>query len=176
MKKFSQICAFAQKLFKSEDYKEYDLEVEGSWLLGLRYYLTVYSNDKKFRFLLDSGCVNSVIPYRFLKHFTHVYMCGSKSQSVSGHIAQERTYLVTFGLEPEYSEQNTFVDYVGAPSRKACPIFDDKCSGLLGATFLSYCEVDLRHAKIRVFRNREKVIELAPDPLADAFIEQLANS
>ena len=73
MKKFSQICAFAQKLFKSEDYKEYDLEVEGSWLLGLRYYLTVYSNDKKFRFLLDSGCVNSVIPYRFLKHFTHVY-------------------------------------------------------------------------------------------------------
>lgn len=173
---FRKISAIAQKLFKSEDYNEYDLEVEGSWLFGLKYYLNVYAGDKKFRFLLDSGCECSLIPYRYLKYFTHSFVCEGLSGSISGHISTERTYFAFFGLEPGYTEQDTFTEYVGAPTKKTCPIFDDKIDGILGATFLSHCDVNLRNAKIRVYRNYGKIKELASDPFTDAFLEQLMNS
>lgn len=176
MSLFNRISAFAQKtMFKSKDYKEYNLEVEGSWLTGLKYYLNVYAGDKKFRFLLDSGCMNSVIPYRFLKYFAHSYMSNECTESMTGHLNYERTYFATFGLDPAYTKKNTIVEYVSAPSKKACPIFDDTCSGVLGATFLSRCKVNFRNAKIRVYRNQGKIMELASDPFADAFIEQLAS-
>lgn len=175
MEKFSKIRAIAQKLFQSKDYQEYDLEVEGSWLFGLCYYLNVYAGNKKFRFLLDSGCVNSVIPNRFLKYFAHSYMSAEYAESMSGHINYERTYFAAFGLESNATNQNILVEYVSAPSKKACPILNEECSGILGATFLSRCEVDFRNAKIRVYRNKGKAMELSPDPFADVFIETLAS-
>ena len=92
------------------NYKEYDLEVEGSWLFGLKYYLNVYAGDKKFRFLLDSGCECSLIPYRYLKYFTHSFVCEGLSGSISGHISTERTYFAFFGLEPGYTEQDTITE------------------------------------------------------------------
>lgn len=168
-----KLSAFAQKLmFKSKDYKEYDLEVEGDHTSRLEYYMYIYAGNEKLRFLIDSGAHRSGLGYKYLKYFKHIYLFQGATQGINGIVYPNREELIMFSLESGYKEENLAFDIFAVESQKTAPLFSKKCVGVLGATFLSRCEVDFRNAKIRVYPTSGKVVEALNIPKFDAVIQK----
>lgn len=172
MKKSSQISATAQKLLKSEDYKEYDLEVAGDGTSCMEYLMSVYAGGERFRFLLDSGAHRSSMAYRCLRYFKHVYLMRSATQSTNGIVKPNKVELVAFGLEPDTEVSNLVFEMCSVETKESAPVlYNGSYDGLLGATFLSRCEVDYRNAKIRVYPHTGEVVEALHIPELDAVIQ-----
>lgn len=173
MVNFKKFCAFAQKLFKSKDYKEYDLEVYGNGKSCLEYIMSVYAGGERFRFLLDSGAQRSSIGYKCLKYFKHLYLMRSATQSTNGIVMPNRVELVAFGLEPDTEVSNLVFEICCVETKVSAPVlYEGKYDGLLGATFLSHCEVDYRNAKIRVYPRTGEIVEALHVPEFDAVIQK----
>ena len=141
------------------DFKEYDLEVEGNPTGCLIYSINIYVGDKKLRFLLDSGSADCQVGFRFIKNLPH-YNLGISAEhcSVSG-VFRTKSALVKFGLEPGYAEEDAFCLQFSTVTKKEGPYYTEESVGLLGATFLQFCEVDFRNAKIRVYRKSGNVVQ-----------------
>ena len=137
----------------ADSYKEYDLEVDGDPVLGLEYHINIYVGEKKLRINIDSGCCGCTIANRFLRGIPHQNTGISITSFSLSRELQERLVWLEFGLEPNYAPEDSFELLFGAPSRKDAPYFHEESVGLLGATFLQFCEVDFRRAKLRVFKS-----------------------
>ena len=148
-------CADAQMA----DFKEYDLEVEGNPATSLVYSINIYVGEKKLRFHLDSGSADCQVGFRFIKNLPHHSLgIPQESYSVNG-IIHSKLALVKFGLEPGYAEEDAFCLQFSMVTRKEGPFYTEDSVGLLGATFLQFCEVDFRNAKIRVYRNSGNMVK-----------------
>ena len=141
------------------DFKEYDLEVEGSPTDNLVYSINIYIGEKKLRFCLDSGCGDCQVGFRFIRNLPHQSLgIPLEAYSVNG-IIHSKLALVQFGLEPGYAEEDAFCLQFSMVTKTEGPYYTEDCVGLLGATFLQFCEVDFRNAKIRVYRKSGNMVQ-----------------
>ena len=145
-------------MFKRK-YKKYPLEFSGDSINGIQYFMTIYSGSKALRMLLDSGAEFSVIGNIHLKGCNYDN-CGftSTSYGISGSI-KTRNILLDFDIEQptellEYGKAR-FNQTFKVALKKDSPMFNsddsDGFAGLLGSTFLQFCDLNLRDGYIKVY-------------------------
>ena len=150
-----------------ENFKEYDLEVEGDPIGCLCYYINIYVGEKKLRFHLDSGSADCQVGFRFIKNLPHHNLgISAEHCSVTG-VFRTKSALVKFGLEPGYAEEDAFCLQFSMVTKKEGPYYNEDSVGLLGATFLQFCEVDFRNAKIRVYRKSGSMVQSLLNSMID---------
>jgi len=175
LKRFSSFTDEKSQVNRAEahNYKEYDLEVEGDGTSCMEYLMSVYAGGERFRFLLDSGADRSSFGYRCLKYFKHMYLMRGATRSTNGIIMPNRVELVALGLEPDADVSNLVFEMCCVETKGSAPVlYNGRYDGLLGATFLSRCEVDFRNAKIRVYPHSGEVVEALHIPELDAVIQK----
>lgn len=141
------------------EYKQYPLEFSGHPVYGVEYFITVYSNHKKLRFNIDSGAVTNLISNPSLKGCK--YDNTGKSVESKGLIGGVKTRVVMLEFAPEDVDlettdvQDKFYLPFTVLLKKDNYLFDaSEYDGLLGGTFLQFCDVNFREGYIRIYRDR----------------------
>lgn len=143
----------------NDEYIEYPLEYQGHPVYGVEYFITVYSNHKPLRFNIDSGAVTNLISNPSLKGCK--YDNTGKQVESRGLIGGVNTRIVYmyFAMEDIDLETADIEDKFYLPftvlNKKDNFLFDStEYDGLLGGTFLQFCDVNFREGYIRVYKNR----------------------
>ena len=126
--------------------------------LGIEYFITVNSNNKKLRFNIDSGDESNLVSSAALRGCSYNDTGASMNfrsvlNSTNANIVflefilddvdfnsvdPEDRYKLLFSVMPEEEDS----------------IFDEReYDGLLGSTFLQFCEVNFRESYIRVYKD-----------------------
>ena len=140
-------------------YKKYPLEFSGNPIDGIQYFMTIYSGSKALRMLIDSGAEFSIIGNIHLKGCNYDN-CGytSTSYGISGNI-KTRNIVLDYDIEQptellEYGKARFNQEFKVA-LKKDSPMFNSDDSegfaGLLGSTFLQFCDLNLRDGYIKVY-------------------------
>lgn len=141
---------------ETKEYLEFPLEYEGDPIFGVNYFITIYSGSRKMRFNLDSGAESNLISNPCLRGCSYVNCKTTlESKGVLGSI-KTRLVLLTFSLDEfeKSAEDERFELVFSVVNKKDSDMFSKgSYDGLLGSTFLQFCEVNFRDAYIRVYKD-----------------------
>ena len=137
-------------------YKKYPLEFRGDPINGIQYFLTIYSGGKALRMLIDSGACISLIGNIHLKGCSYTNIPHKQTLlGVSGEM-QAKNILFDFDLEKPCGSNTPKYNQLFAIAFKKDNLMinsddEDGCAGVLGSTFLQFCDINLREGYIKVY-------------------------
>lgn len=137
-------------LFKKK-YKEYPLinrEYNGIY----QYFLKIYSGEKELLLLLDSGASLCNITEEALEGCKYILHDGTSRMMIAdGSYTETKLATLSVSLIDERGRRlnNQFLFNV-SPKEVINP-FGVGVAGLLGSTFLRFCNVDFFHGKLRLY-------------------------
>ena len=144
-------------------WKKYPLEVCGDPVKGLQYFLTIYSGTKKLRMLVDSGACESMIGNIHLKGCS--YQNSGHSETVFGVTGEMETRKIFFDYDldgPCASNDHRFNQIFSVALKKDNSYFNSNdgdfvIAGVIGSTFLQFCDVNFREGYIKVYNKAGSV-------------------
>lgn len=138
------------RLFK-KNYRDYPLIVRESGGV-YQYFLRIHSGEKELLMLIDSGATLCNITERALegcKYILHEEI--DRVMLADGSYVETKLATLSVSLIDERKRKlnNQFIFNV-SPKERINP-FGVGVEGLLGSTFLSFCDVDFCHGKLRLY-------------------------
>ena len=139
-------------MFKKK-YKKYPLEFSGDPYNGIKYFLTIYSGSKPLKMVVDSGADRNMIGNIHINGSSY-HNTGIKTatQRISGE-TYNRLILLDFNIGgPVGNNKATFNLEFDVAFKKDSPLLNsNNFAGILGTTFLQYCDINLREGYIKVY-------------------------
>ena len=146
-------------MIENDEYIQFPLEFQGHPYHGVEYFFTVFSNKKRLRFNIDSGALTNLISDVSLNECCYIETGQSvKSQGLLGGV---KTKIILLDFVPEGKDFETadktikFSLPFTVLRKKDNKLFsEDEYDGLLGGTFLQFCDVNFREGYIRIYKDK----------------------
>ena len=143
---------------ENEEYKEYPLEFTGDPFLGVQYFITVNSNNKKLKFNIDSGAEANLVSSVALDGCSYNDTGANMEFRSVLNSANVNIIFLEFIIDDvdfnSVNPEDRYKLFFSVMPAEQDSVFDDyDYDGLLGATFLQFCEVNFREGFIRVYKD-----------------------
>ena len=143
---------------ENKEYKDYPLEFRGDPFLGIEYFITVKSNNKKLKLNIDSGAESNLVTSAALSGCSYDDTGASMSfrsvlNSTSANIIFLEFILDDVDFNSVAPEERYKLFFSVMPTEEDSIFDEHDYDGLLGSTFLQFCEVNFREGYIRVYKD-----------------------